>query len=137
MSSSTTFSFKEWILYYIQLFISLDVKSSHRLNVFITNLRELWITRNNKVFRNQLGTFQSVLIIIEEAMDQRITTTPLLKVLKWILDLHLLLRIRLFLRGFFHANIGREDVVDTTISDASWMKTTRIAGMDCSRLKDV
>ncbi|XP_056691996.1 uncharacterized protein [Spinacia oleracea] len=123
-------SLQEWILNYIQLFISLDGKFSDRVITFIATLWALWVTRNTRVFRSEPGHIQTVYVHLRLAMEQ---STTFIGKDKGNLDfLHPPEYASTYPSGFFFAHIGVEILpMPSTIMqiDGAWNKVTSRAGM--------
>ncbi|XP_021845165.2 putative ribonuclease H protein At1g65750 [Spinacia oleracea] len=62
-------SFIDWVLYFIRLFQCQDGKNSVRVIYFIATLWGLWLSRNNRIFRNERGEVLAVYIIIREEIQ--------------------------------------------------------------------
>ncbi|XP_021841161.2 uncharacterized protein [Spinacia oleracea] len=124
-------SMQDWILNYIQLFISLDGKFSDRVVTFIAMLWAIWITRNERVFRSNAGDITVFQIQFKLALEQH-------NVFRGKDDgklgfLHPPEHKQDYPPGFYFANIGMEITLPTSTTviliDGAWNKDTFRAGM--------
>ncbi|XP_056698746.1 uncharacterized protein [Spinacia oleracea] len=124
-------SMQDWILNYIQLFISVDGKFSDRVVTFIATLWAIWITRNERVFRSNAGDITVFQIQFKLALEQH-------NVFRGKDDgnlgfLHPPEHKQDYPPRFYFANIGMEITLPTSTTviliDGAWNKDTFRAGM--------
>ncbi|XP_021863640.1 uncharacterized protein [Spinacia oleracea] len=113
-----------WVQKHIRLFYSKDEVGIRKLEEFVAMLWSLWVTRNERVFRNKGGHARSVLFQAEEAMKslQNFKQNPQLPDEKKDPDIP---------PGFNFVNLGENTHIFTNFVlqvDGSWDKKTKRAG---------
>ncbi|XP_056695782.1 uncharacterized protein [Spinacia oleracea] len=120
-----TVSLKKWIQSYILLFNSKDGGSEAKLDAFISILWSLWVTRNERVFRNESKHVRAVLLTMDRMLGMAkhfkectlATGKSMMNICKPL--------------GFDLVQLGavRNQVADFILQiDGSWEKKTRKSG---------